>query len=155
MPHELLFSLVYRICRYHTARAGERTEQVGFSGLNCASCDRELKEERGCRLPGYHFRAEHPWRIDFHEPRIPQDVVWFCPISALSGRGELRQIIEDALDIKEEGGLANASKVALDDLNNWYVVAYKFVLEASKRAQHQAQALSMELAKLEARKGSG
>lgn len=144
LPIPTLFSALYRLKRYHTAKAGDKVEYIGFKGLSCEQCDEETKRERGCHLPGYSYPSQVTWRVDYHDPVTDADRALFCPNSLLGLVPELLQIVDDALEIKEVG-IAAYAKEAPADLDAWYNEAYRLVRDASARAQQEAEAAALTL----------
>lgn len=145
LPQEKLFSIAYRLKRYHTAKVGDKTEVVGFIGLSCVGCDDETKRVRGCHLPGYSYPSEILWRIDYHEPLTKEDRAEFCPNSLTVLAPSLFTIIDEALEIKQEGGLASYTREAPSDLPHWYNKAYRDVRDAGLRAEQEAEAAALAL----------
>lgn len=144
LPLPTLISAVYRLRRYHTAKAGAKVQTVGFSGLSCVGCDEEMKRERGCRLPGYTYTSELLWRVDYHEPLTAKDRALFCPASLLTLAPEVVDLVDEALEIKAEG-LAAYSGDAPAQLPAWYNEAYRMVRDASARAQQEVDATALAL----------
>lgn len=137
---------MYRVKRYLIAKAADKVEAIGFMGLSCEGCNEELKRERGCHLPGYQYRAEVTWRIDYHEPLSWRDRALFCPRSVLGWYPDVEHTVEVALEIQEAGGLGASTGEAIDDLNAWYKGAYDLVMNAEKRAQQEQGAARSRLA---------
>ncbi len=149
LPLPTLLSAVYRLRRYHTARAGDRVEYIGFKGLSCEGCTDALKRERGCHLPGYSYRSLNVWRVDYHDPVTAADRVEFCPNSLLVLASDAVEVVNGALDIIDAGGLKPFSDIAPANLPQWYKGAYDLVVAARSRAEQEAdnQALAMQTQK--------
>ncbi len=135
---------MYRLKRYHVAKVGDKTETIGFSGLSCAGCDSETKKVRGCHLPGFSYRSQYTWRIDYHEPLGDRDRALFCPASLLALYPEVAEIIDEALEMKEEGLAAYAGE-APANLDAWYNGAYRLVMGVSARAVQETEAAASNL----------
>lgn len=145
-----MIALTYRGLRYHTARVGTKTDKIGYAGLSCEGCDLEMKEERGCQLPGYHFVSEGGWRIDYHDPPRPADLCRVCPLSVIDARPEGLALVEEALDIEQHGGLVEYTGLAVGDLPSWYVAAYDEVMGVKARAQKEAEHRAAQMAAAQA-----
>jgi len=138
--------LYYRGLRYHLAQVGDKVEKIGYAGLSCEGCDLEQKEERGCQLPGYHFISEGGWKIDYHDPPLPSDTCYVCPLSVIDARPEGQAIVEEALYIEDHGGLVEYTGLAVGDLPAWYTRAYDLVLGHKARTQRQAEKRAQQMA---------
>ena len=130
--------------RYHLAVGGGKTRTIGLTGISCETCDRETKQERGCHLPGYSFRAELPWKIDHSGHQRGEDLCWACPVSVAALNPDVKLIVSEALSIKQRG-LSEYTGMAIGDLDAWYVGAFELVENAAGRAQAEAEQLSKSL----------
>ncbi len=128
--------------RSHTAKGGGKVREIGLTGLSCKDCDLETKQERGCHLPGYSFRAEYPWKFDHRGHRLPEDFCYCCPTSVVLLRPEYLLIVARALEIESGGGVHEETNEGRGDLDAWYVDAYDLVMAAKSRAQAEAQKLA-------------